>query len=258
MTNFFSLMHKSITNLGRYPTVLLVGWLVLSLALPEIQFHATEKTFLQALSLVVLLQVAFVFNALYRVWGWWGMLRAVVGVVVLSWIIQAIVIRSGLPYGNLSYTRGLQPQVLDVPLLIPLAWMMMLPPAWAVARLITRKLTGCAMHLAFIGLSAVAFTAWGLYFDPMMVHLGFEQWSPAGGYSGVPWMNFLGWLLVSGVITFGLSPKRIPGGVLVLVYGLTWLVDFISLFVFWGLPGPAFAGLGLMGLMLVGAAIVNR
>jgi putative membrane protein len=197
------------------------------LALPALQFHASEKTFLQALSLVVLLQVAFVLNALYRVWGWWGMLRAVVGVVLLSWIIQAIVIRSGLPYGSLTYTDGLQPQVLDVPLLIPLAWMMMLP-------------------------------AWGIYFLPLMVHLGFEQWNPAGGFSSVPWLHFLGWLLVSGVITFGLSPKRIPGGVLVLVYGLTWLVDFISLFVFWGLPGPAFAGLGMMGLMLAGAAIVNR
>jgi uncharacterized membrane protein len=258
MTNFFSLMRKSITGLGRYPSALLIGWLVISLALPALQFHASEKTFLQALSLVVLLQVAFVLNALYRVWGWWGMLRAVVGVVLLSWIILAIVVRSGLPYGNLTYTAVLQPQVLDVPLLIPLAWMMMLPPAWAVARLITRKLTGCVMHLSFISLSAVAFTAWGLYFEPLMVNLGFEQWNPAGEFFGVPWLHFLGWLVVSGVITFGLSPKRIPGGVLVLVYGLTWLVDFITLFVFWNLPGPAFAGLGMMGLMLVGAAIVNR
>ena len=258
MTNFFSLMRKSIIGLGRYQVALLSGWLVLSLALPALQFHASEKTFLQALALMVLLQIAFVLNALYRAWGWWGMLRSVIGVVLLSWIVQAIVIRSGLPYGQLSYTSGLQPQVLSVPLLVPLAWMMMLPPGWAIARLITRRMSGCLMHLVFIAISAVAFTGWGLYFDPLLVHLGFEQWTPVGGFSGVPWLNFIGWLFVSGVITFGLSPKRIPGGVLLLVYGLTWLVDFISLFVFWGMPGPAFAGFGLMGIMLLGAVIVTR
>jgi putative membrane protein len=152
----------------------------------------------------------------------------------------------------------LQPQVLGVPALIPLTWLMMLPPAWAVAKLITHKISGCLMRLAFITVSALAFTAWGFYFDPVMVHLGLLVWNPLGAYFGLPWLNFTGWLLVSGVITFGVSPKRLPGGLLVVVYGLTWLVEFISLLLFWGLPGPALTGFCLMGGMLLWAGIVTR
>jgi hypothetical protein len=49
-----------------------------------------------------------------------------------------------------------------------------------------------------------------------------------------------------------------PGGLLVLVYALTWLVEFISLLVFWGLPGPALVGFSLMGGMLVWAGIITQ
>jgi len=135
---------------------------------------------------------------------------------------------------------------------------MMLPPAWAVAKLITRKLSSCLMRLAFIAVSALAFTAWGFYFDPLMIHLGLMKWNPSGGFFGTPWLNFTGWLLVSGVITFGISPKRLPGGLLVVVYGLTWLVEFISLLVFWGLPVPALFGFILMGGLLLVAGVVTR
>jgi uncharacterized membrane protein len=78
------------------------------------------------------------------------MLRTALEVVLLVWVVQAIVIRSGLPYGTLQYTSLLQPQVMNVPVIIPFTWLMMLPPAWAVARLITRKLSGCLMRPAFV------------------------------------------------------------------------------------------------------------
>lgn len=258
MISFISLLRKSIVGLDRYPAFLLVSWLVVMLSLPMLQLIFGEQTLLQALALAVLLQVALVLNILYRAWGWWSMLRSAIGVVLLAWVVQAIVLRSGLPYGDLHYTPLLQPQVLGVPVLIPLTWLMMLPPAWAVAKLITRKLGGCLMRLAFIAVSALAFTAWGFYFDPLMIHLGLMEWNPVGEFFGTPWLNFTGWLLVSGVITFGISPKRLPGGLLVIVYGLTWLIEFFSLLVFWGLPVPALFGFILMGGLLLAAGIVTR
>ncbi len=258
MTNFISLLRKSLTGLGHYPAFLLAAWVVVLFSLPMVRLIFGDASLLQGLALAVLLQVAFVLHVLYRSWGWWSMLRTVTAVVLLSWIVQAIVIRSGLPYGNLSYSSLLQPHILGVPLLIPLAWMMMLPPAWAIAKLITQKLSGCLLHVVFVAVSAVAFTAWGFYFDPMLVHLGIIQWQPPGAFYGTPWLNYTGWLLVSGVITFGLSPKRLPGGLLVVVYGCTWLVDFIALFVFWGLFWPALIGFALMGVMLLCAALITR
>jgi uncharacterized membrane protein len=106
--------------------------------------------------------------------------------------------------------------------------------------------------------SAVAFTAWGFCLDPLMVHLGLLKWNPAGDFYGTPWLNYIGWLLVSAVITFGISPKRLPGGSLVLVYALTWMAEFISLLIFWGLPVPALIVFLLMGGMLLWAAIITR
>lgn len=258
MTNFFSLLRKNIAELERYPAFLLIAWLVVMLSLPMLQLIFGLQTLLQGLALAVLLQVAFVLNVLYRAWGWWSTLRTAMGVVLLAWVVQAIVLRSGLPYGSLHYTPLMQPQALGVPLVIPLAWLMMLPPAWAVARLITFKLSGCLMHLAFIAASAIIFTAWGFYFDPLLVHFGLVVWDPAGAYYGSPWLNLLGWLVVSGVITFGVSPKRLPGGRLVLIYGITWLIDCFTLLLFWSLPGAALAGFCLMGGMLLWAGILTQ
>ena len=258
MTNIILLLRKSILGLERYPKFLLFTWLIVMLSLPLFKAVFGQQTLLQGLALAVLLQVAFVLNVLYRSWGWWSMLRTSVGVVLLAWAVQAIVIRSGLPYGYMQYTNLLQPQVLNVPLLIPLAWLMMLPPAWAVAKLITHKINGCLMRFAFIAVSGLVFTAWGLYFDPLMVHLGLLRWNPIGEFYGTPWFNYLGWILVSGVITFGVSPKRLPGGAFILVYSLTWLIDFLTLLLFWGLPLPALAGFCLMGGALLGAGIATR
>ena len=257
MTGFISLLRKSIAGLDRYLGFLLISWLVVMAALPLLRRVFGEQVFLQGLALVVLFQVLFILQVLYRAWGWWSLLRMAVGVVLLVWIAAAIVIRSGLPFGSYQFTSLLQPQVMGVPFLIPFMWLMMLPPAWAVAKLITRKVNGCLARPLFIITSALAFTAWDLYLDPQMVLWGVWKWSPPGGYFGIPWMSLLGWLLVSGLISVGISPKRLPGGLLVVVYALTWLVEFISLVVFWGLPGPGLVGFLVMGGMLLCAALIT-
>ncbi len=258
MTNFITLLRKTIAALDRYQLFLMLAWLVVTLILPVIAVMFGEQALLQGLALSVLLQMALVLNALYGSWGWWSSLKIALGVILLSWAVLAIVIRSGLPYGNLYYTPLLQPQILNVPVLIPLTWLMMLPPAWAVAKLITRKMGGCLLRFVFVLVSGLAFTAWCFYFDPLMVHLGVLEWNPAGAFFGTPWLNYLGLVLVSGVITFGISPKRLPGGLLVVVYSLTWLVEFISLLVFWDLPVPAMVGFVLMGGILLFAGIASR
>jgi uncharacterized membrane protein len=257
MTRFISLLRKSILDLERYPRFLLFTWLGVMLSLPLLRVFFGQQTMLQGLALAVLLQVGFILNVLYRAWGWWSMLRTCVGVVLLAWVIQAIVVRSGLPYGNMHYSASLQPQILEVPLLIPLAWLMMLPPTWAVAKLITHKIRGCLMRIAFIAVSALVFTAWCFYFDPLMVKLDLMTWIPVGGFYGTPWLNYLGCLLVSGVITFGVAPNRIPGGALILGYILSWIIGFLLLVLFWALPVPALVGFCLMGGALLCAGIAS-
>ncbi len=257
MTKFIQLLRKSISELTRYPGFLLIAWLAVSLALPLLHYIFGEVTLLQGLTLAVLLQAAFVLNVLHRAWGWWSMLRMLAAVLLLVWAVQAIIIRSGLPYGNLHYTSVLQPQLLGIPVIVPLTWLMMLPPSWMVARLATRRMNGCLMRLAFTLVSAIAFTAWMIYFDPFMAHFGILQWTPAGNFYGVPWVNFFFWLFISGLITFAISPKRLPGGALVLMYTLAWLVGFISLMAFGGLFVPAIIGFGVMACMVLFAGLMT-
>jgi uncharacterized membrane protein len=258
MTNFISLLRKSIFGLDRYPAFLLVTWLVVIVSLPLVRKELGEQVFLEGLVLMVLIQVLFVCQALLRAWGWWPTLRTAVGVVFFAWVAEAVGIRSGLPFGQYHYTSLLHLQVMGVPVLIPLAWLMMLPPAWAVAKMITQKATGHLMHLTFILVSALAFTSWDFFLDPQMVRWGLWAWDQPGGYFGVPWINFLGWLLISALITALVNPRNLSTGLLVLVYGLTWLVEFICQLFFWGLPGSAVVGFCLMGGILLWAGIASR
>lgn len=258
MANFISLLRKSIQGLDRYLAFLFVSWLVVMVSLPLLKNVFGERAFLQGLTLTVLIQVLIVLQVLYRAWGWWPMLRVALGVVLLAWAAQAIGTSSGYPFGSFKFTSLLQPQVLRVPFHVPLMWLMMLPPAWAIARLISRKANGCLVRPLFVLTSALAFTAWDFYLDPQIVRWGILEWNPPGGYFGIPWTNLLGWLVVSGVISFVVSPKRLPGGLLVLIYALIWLVNFIWQLSFWGLPGSALAGFFAMGSMLLYAAIMTR
>ncbi len=258
MHNFISLLRKSLHGLSRYQTVLLAGWLVLMVSIPLLRRFIGERVFLQALALFVLIQVLFVLRVLYSAWGWWSTLRVAVGVVLFAWVAQAIGVRSGYPFGHYRFTPALQPQVMDVPLLIPLMWLMMLPSAWAIAKLISRRVSGCLARPLFVIISALAFTAWAFYLEPQMVQWGLLQWTSPGGYFGIPWISFLGWFLVSAIISLAVSPRRMPGGLLVVVYSLTWLLQLICQVVLTGLIGPAVAGFFAMGSMLFAAALQTR
>ena len=255
MSNFIQLLRKSTSELTRYPGFLLLAWVVVALSLPLLNLVFGKQTMMQGLALAILLQTAFVLNVLYRAWGWWSMLRTVAGVVLLVLVVQAIIIRSGLPYGELRYTSIFQPQLLGIPVLVPLSWLMMLAPAWAVARLITQKLTGCLLRLSFVLLSAVCFTGWMLAFDPLMARLGILTWIPAGNFYSTPGWNYIFWLFIAGLVTFAISPKRLPGSALLLMYTLTWLVYFIMLFFIGGLFLPALFSLLVMGGMLAWAGL---
>lgn len=254
MTNFFRILRKSASEITRYPGFLLIAWLVVTLALPIIDRLFGQSTLMQALTLAILFQAAFVLNVLYRAWGWWGLLRVTAAILLLVWAVQAILIRSGLPYGNIQYTSLLQPQLLGIPFIIPVTWLMMLPPAWAVARIITHKLSGCLVRPLFVLVSAIAFTGWMVSFDPLITHLGILMWAPAGDFYHIPSWQYLFWLFLTGLLTFAISPQRLPGGSLSLMYTLSWMATFIILLAFGGLLVPALVGFVVMGGLLVGAA----
>ncbi len=134
-------------------------------------------------------------------------------------------------------------------MLIPLAWGMMLPPAWAVAS----ALVDPRRRLAFAAVAALAFTAWDLYLDPQMVARGLWVWAQPSGYFGIPWINFFGWWLTATVVTWCVAPRDLEAAVrpLAVIYTLTWLLQAVGQGVFWGQPGPAAVGFVAMGVFAV-------
>lgn len=247
--NFQTRALAAPAHLPRPAGLLLFAWVVAMISLPVLRWAAGETALASGASVTVLLQALAVLSLLAQTWGAGRALRLALVVAVLAWAIEFTGSSSGLPFGAYHYTQRLQPQLLGVPLLIPLAWLMMLPPAWAVGRLISGRERGFSFVLA----SATAFTAWDLFLDPQMVAWDFWRWEQPGGYFGIPWLNFGGWLLASALITLITRPSALPTRPLILIYAITWALESIGLIVFWGLPGPGLVGFVAMGGMVMWA-----
>jgi putative membrane protein len=225
---------------------LLLAWMAALAMLPIAQWSAGHLGLVAGVFLGVLLQTSLVVVYLAQAAGARRAALTAVTVVAAALAFEVLGWRTGFPFGPYHYTGTLQPQLAGVPALIPLAWLMMLPPAWAVAQ----RLTGRRSGVAFVVTSALAFTAWDAFLDPQMVQWGLWVWDAPGLYFGVPLSNFVGWLLVSGLITVLVRPPALPGKPLVIIYTLTWLVEAVGQVVFWRLYGPAPWGFLAMGVFV--------
>jgi putative membrane protein len=242
----FHRVVPAIRNRVVFISPLLLAWLAALSLLPVAQWSAGHFGLPAWIHLGVLLQVSLVLVYLAQAVGVRGAALMAAVIVAIALGFEVLGWRTGFPFGPYHYTDALQPQLAGVPALIPLAWLMMLPPAWAVAQ----RLTGRRSGIAFIAVSALAFTAWDLFLDPQMVRWGLWVWEAPGPYFGVPLSNFAGWLLVSGLITVLARPPALPGRPLLVIYTLTWLVQVVGQAVFWRMYGPALWGGVSMGLLV--------
>ncbi|MEP6695534.1 MAG: carotenoid biosynthesis protein [Pseudonocardiales bacterium] len=173
-------------------------------------------------------------------------------------LAEAVGLATGLPFGDYTYTGGLGPAILGVPLVIPLAWAMMAYPAYVAAgRLASRRLT----HGLLAG---VALASWDLFLDPQMVDAGHWRWSrPSPALPGVPHVpvsNYAGWLVVAtlmGLLLAAVLPRRdspsnaVPLALYLWTYGSSVLAHAA----FFGLPGSAAWGAVGMGSVAVPLAV---
>lgn len=237
----------------------LLLWLLTLIATPLVNHWGGERALHAMIHLGVLMQAATVFTVLGRGLGWRPALLMVLPILPFAWLVEFIGSQTGIPFGRYHYTGLLQPQVGSVPLVIPLAWLMMLPPAWAVAARVVRHGRG-RLSLRFLRalVAALAFTAWDFFLDPQMVTWGFWVWERPGAYFGIPLVNFLGWFLTSFLFAFLFAPASFPrptANLLFLIYVLTWLLQTIAQLAFWDLAGPALFGFLAMGGMVLWALL---
>jgi putative membrane protein len=108
-------------------------------------------------------------------------------------------VRTGLVYGPYHYSDMLGPKLGHVPVLIPLAWFMMIYPSWVTARALLRGVDTLrpAGMAALALVAAMVMTAWDTVMDPGMAAAGNWIWEQGGAYFGVPLRNYFGWLLTT-------------------------------------------------------------
>jgi uncharacterized membrane protein len=155
-----------------------------------------------------------IFHASY-VLGWRHTLLFFGITVAVSWSYEHVGVETGLIYGAYHYTDALGLKLGHVPIIIPIAWFMMIYPSYIIANLIgsgrqmmmrdknnNRITLVQILWLSF--LSAVMMTAWDLVVDPYLSGPTERAWiwEDGGQYFGVPLHNFGGWLLTTFTIYF--------------------------------------------------------
>lgn len=206
-------------------------------------------------SLGVGMQLLAVLLPLLPGWGASRLLMVVVVVMAISWASEAIGVATGFPFGDYRYSDALPCKLWGVPLLIPAAWMMMLIPSWSISYSLLNRVARptsrpALLHLKAATMTGAAMVAWDLYVDPQMVSLGIWEWANPSGYFGTPLTNFLGWWIVAFLLTIIVRPSDLPRRPLLIVYTLTWGLEFFGLAFIWGQAGPAFFGFLGMGIFV--------
>jgi len=239
------------TPTWRLSYTLLLIWLLTMIALPIGRWVLGDTIIPTGVTLAAILQAAAVFSMVLPQWGWKRSTQTLLIIAILTWGAEFIGHRTGFPFGDYHYTEQLQPQIAGVPLLIPIAWFMLLPSSWVMAQLIVGERTNWQKQALFVIVSAAALTAWDLFLDPQMVGWNFWQWENPSGYFGIPWSNYLGWLLVAALVTAVVNPPELKPMPLALVYGIVWFLQTVGQAVFWGQVGPAVVGSLAMGSILI-------
>jgi carotene biosynthesis associated membrane protein len=176
-------------------------------------------------------------------------------------LAEAVGVRTGVPFGSYAYAGTLGPQLLGVPAVVPLAWLMMAYPALLVGRRLAR---GRRAAVPFV--AAWALTSWDVFLDPQMVDAGHWTWeNPTPSLPGVediPLTNFAGWLLVSLVMCALLdrliarpSQDAPDDGLPVTIFLWTYASSVLAHLAFFGRPPVALVGALVMGVVAIPLAI---
>jgi len=168
---------------------------------------------------------------------------------VISWLYEQIGVETGLIYGPYHYTDRLGIKLGHVPVLIPIAWFMMIYPSHVIANLIgIGKPRGSGHNLMQIiwlsALGAMTMTAWDLIMDPGMSSPPAQAWiwHEGGPYFGVPLQNFIGWLLTTFTVylVYRLVERRIgvqPLGVMTMALAVLPLLAYFLIMSSYMRPG---------------------
>ena len=159
---------------------------------------------------------------------------------ILGFTAEVIGVYSGVIFGSYEYTEALSPNVLEVPLVMVSAWLVLVAYVW---QMLTRLVYA---RWKLVVLAGIWMTVIDLVLDPLAAgDLGYWTWTGSGIYYGIPDHNFLGWFLIS-VIVFSILPKTWATNFWGLHIGLSIIVFFTTLAWLHGLDIAGIVGLSLL------------
>ncbi len=208
------------------------------------------RTLLSVLTVVTFFLASASHAFLNRGAGW---AAAYLGISLgFGWAIEVLGLATSFPFGDYVYSPDLGITAFGVPLVIPMAWSMMAYPCLLAAQ----RLSATGLGTALIGGWVLA--AWDLFLDPQMVGEGFWTWPQPGwelpGITGIPFQNFLGWLLSAIVLMWLLDrlPRKAASDAVPTTL-LTWVFasSVFANLVFFGRPGVALWGGICMGVVVI-------
>lgn len=157
----------------------------------------------------------------------------------LGFAAEVLGVRYGFIFSPYYYTEVLQPQLLNVPLVMLSAWLVLVAyvremlsiwpwPRWLIALL-----------------AAAWMTAIDLVIDPLAANqLAYWRWAQGGIYYDIPAHNFLGWFVVS-LIIFGLLRRGAQPNPWARHIGLSIVLFFTAIAFAYRLTLAGSFGLGL-------------
>jgi putative membrane protein len=129
---------------------------------------------------------------------------------------ESLSLRTGFPFGHYYFTDLMGPKLLQLPILLALAYLGMGYLSWILALAILGHKTEQPRGFRIVFLPLIAsciMVAWDLSMDPVWANIDHAWvWKQGGSYFGVPISNFLGWSLTTYVFyqAFALYLRRQP------------------------------------------------
>lgn len=123
-------------------------------------------------------------------------------IIIISWVVELIGVKTGLIFGNYKYGSILQPQILGTPIPIGFAWISTLLGSYAITQIILKKINSKFVILIF---TAFLMTLFDFMMEPAAIKLGYWYWESGT----VPIQNYLAWFVIGFFFALLFSTQKI-------------------------------------------------
>jgi putative membrane protein len=188
-------------SVARWQTVVLWSMIALYLAGRCTQQYPDTIPVLVIVALQVVPPAVFAWFHASVLYGIRGMLVFSAFCLGVGGLSECLSLRTGIPFGHYVFTSLMGPKILQVPILLVLAYLGIGYCSWVLAVLIFGQRGEPLRGARVVGLpllASVIMVAWDVSMDSIWATLDRAWiWRDGGIYFGVPISNFIGWYLTA-------------------------------------------------------------